>query len=146
VFDRSRIIECGPTHVSRSAASQLGNKDAAAQRLVEQCHRPSGAGKPSPLFQPRLGGGLHDIWLDVFTQGGADPSQSPLRHFVLAVDEVSSELRQHHGMVAEHAIGTKVCRTAIQQIRDGSRLPTGRSWGRTWLGQPGGTYAEPLTK
>lgn len=110
--------------MSRSVSSQFGNKDAAAQRLIQKCHSTARADKPSPLFQPRLSGGLQDVWLDVFTQGRADLGQPTLGRFVLTVDKMSGELRQHHGMVAEHAIGTKVCRTAIQQICDGRRLPT----------------------
>jgi hypothetical protein len=102
--------------VSRSVSSQLGNKDAATQRLIQKCHRTSGARQPSSLFQPRLGGGLQDVWLDVIAQAGADLGQSPLGRLMLAVDEMGGELRQHHGMVAEHTIGTKVCGTAVQQV------------------------------
>jgi hypothetical protein len=118
------IIEVWPNARERSVSSQLGNKDAAAQCLIQKCHRTSGADKPSPLFQPRLSSGLQHVWLDVFTQGGADLGQPTLGRFVLAVDKMGGELRQHHGMVAEHAIGTKICRTAIQQVCDGCRLPT----------------------
>jgi hypothetical protein len=42
---------------------------------------------------------------------------------VLAFDEVTGELCEHHRMVAEHTIGTKVCWAAIQQIRDSRRFP-----------------------
>jgi hypothetical protein len=110
--------------VSRSVSSQFGNKDAAAQRLIQKCHSTSGANKPSPLFQPRLSGGLQDVWLNIFAQGRADLGQPTLGRFLLTVDKMSGELRQHHGMVPKHAIGTKVGRTAIQQVCDGRRLPT----------------------
>lgn len=143
MFDRSLMIEVWRNAPLRtltcSAASQLGNEDTATQRLIQQCDSPSGAGKPSPLFQPRLGGGLRDVWLDELTQGRADLGQSPLRRFVLTVDEMSGELCQHHGMVAKHAIGTKVCRTAVQQVCDCCRLPTRRSW-RADLARPARRY------
>ena len=99
----------------------------------------SSARQPSSLFQPRLGGGLQDVWLDVIAQAGADLGQSPLGRLMLAVDEMGGELRQHHGMVAEHTIGTKVCGTAIQQVCDGCRLPTRRSW-RAHLARPARRY------
>ena len=136
MFSSLLMIEVWPNaRETAQPAHSLGTNTRPRRRLVQQRHSPTGAGKPSTLFEPRLGGGLHDIWLDVFSQAGTDLSQSPLRRFVLAVDEMSGELRQHDGMVAEHAIGAEVCRAAIQQVGDGCRLPTGSS-GRAYLARP----------
>ena len=106
--------QCGPTHVTRSASSQLLNEHPPTQRLVQQCHSPSYTGKPSALFKPGLRGSLHHIWLGVLTQTGADLGESSLRRFVLAIDKLSRELRQHDRMVAQHAISTKVGRATVQ--------------------------------
>src|SRR5512133_723588 len=110
-----RIIEVWSNeHDSRSASSQLANEDAPPKRLVQQCHGPTGTRESGTLFQPGLGGGFHDIWLDVFAQAGAHLGQSLLRGLVLAVDELNGELCQHFGMVAKDAISTEVGRAAVQ--------------------------------
>jgi hypothetical protein len=64
--------------VTHSASSQFANKDSTAQGLLHQRDSPASAGKPSTLLEPSLGCGLHDIWLDVFIQAGANRSQAAL--------------------------------------------------------------------
>jgi hypothetical protein len=124
VFNCRRLSKCGLKHVAHSAGSQLANKDSTAQSLLHQCDSPTSAGEPSTLLEPGFGCGLDDIWLDEFTQTGADRSQAALRRFVVGVHEVDSEMRQHDGMVAQHAVGAKVRRAAIQQVGDRCGFPT----------------------
>jgi hypothetical protein len=109
-------------------ASKLGNEDPAAQRLSQQPHGPAGPGQSSPLRQPGLGGGINDVRLDILSQARADLGQRSLRRVVLALDEVGGELGEHHRMVAEYPVGTKICRAAIQQVRDSRRFPAWSSW------------------
>jgi hypothetical protein len=135
------MSKCGPAHVPYSAASKLRNEDTAAQRLVEQGYAPAGTGQSSALLEPGLGGSVDDVRTDVVLQAGADFSQSALQHLVLTVDKAAGELRQHHWMVAEYAIGAKIGRAAIQQIGDGGRFPS-RSSRRTHLTGPSGWHVD----
>src|SRR3954447_2853327 len=90
---RLRSSKCGATHVACSGRSQLGNEDPAAQRLLEQRYRSTGTRQASPLFQPRLNRGLHDVGLDVVADAGANLGQSSLRRLLLAIDKMHRELR-----------------------------------------------------
>lgn len=117
------MTKCGPAHVGAFAASKLANEDPAAQRISQQTHGPAGPGQPGPLLQPGLGSRIHDVRLDVLGQARAHLRQCSLRRVVLALDEVTGKVCEHHRMVAEYAIGTKICGAAIQQIRDSRCFP-----------------------
>jgi histidine triad (HIT) family protein len=123
-----------PSPRHSSGSSQLANENPTAQRLIQQCHRSTGTDQPCRLLKPCLSCGLHDFWLDVFTEAGANAGQTTFRRFLLAVDKVNCELREHHRMVAEHSISPEISGATIQQVRDRARLPTGRAgWSdRAW--------------